>query len=699
MHVQRILQIALFSLVLLGHLGGAGAEQLWKVEEGRMTFHFYEQKLENSGLAMSNVEETVPAPDPTRMNMETPYWSFAITEDSDLQFEVANGRLGRGGVRDGSLRHAGGLTWIQDATGSAWEMRDFVVESVDPGSQVFYVRGGDREGPYLFKLSDARTRVHGNGRLLVLGGMEVRITGEWARAMNRPEFADRLVGLAEISGSSAFVSDLGDDPDPYVPQFAGGLRDVKLGKLENVNEVDRVGVHPAGISGVSMATTSCNVGDVDVEWYAPMETDHPSIAMCLYREMDGKFEQVGVSYMKHGFFALSNDQCTPCINHSDGTFLGVGCSDTYSSGNNADRTWLGPRGEWNPFTGIWDCVGSHFSGGQDDCIRRHGGSGHNAVDHRVQIKDADLDNSGATYYYEAYYVVRADDDKFNNWGSRVCTMTWDSSPGEWDFSTPASNNDLREGPAVLRWGDKQTWASTGADDGMIIVASDVIDLGVGQYRYCYAVLNYDSDRMARSFSVPVGQASVSNFAFNDPDLDDANDWTPAENNGMLIWETGEFSASPAGGAEANPLVLGYLYSFSFDADMAPQAANAVIGLYKPGGPGEVLADTWAPAVPSSVEESRLGASVLRLAGSRPNPLSPSTTIRFELGETMPVRMDIYDAQGKRIRTLMDGIQSAGSHSVVWDGAGADGRRVGSGVYYYQLKAARSAATSSVVVVQ
>jgi hypothetical protein len=117
--------------------------------------------------------------------------------------------------------------------------------------------------------------------------------------------------------------------------------------------------------------------------------------MAIYREYNGRFEQIGVSDMKHGFFALSNDDCTPCQHPSGGTFLGVGCSDTYGSSNNSDRQWLGPRDEWRSMPGTWECTGSHFSGDQADCVRRHGSSGHGSTDHRLVALDSELATPGA----------------------------------------------------------------------------------------------------------------------------------------------------------------------------------------------------------------------------------------------------------------------------------------------------------------
>ena len=54
----------------------------------------------------------------------------------------------------------------------------------------------------------------------------------------------------------------------------------------------------------------------------------------------------------------------------------------------------------------------------------------------------------------------------------------------------------------------------------------------------------------------------------------------------------------------------------------------------------------------------------------------------------PVRLDIYDVAGHRVRVLVDGLQKSGLHHVEWDGADASGMPVASGVYLYRLQTGR-----------
>lgn len=70
----------------------------------------------------------------------------------------------------------------------------------------------------------------------------------------------------------------------------------------------------------------------------------------------------------------------------------------------------------------------------------------------------------------------------------------------------------------------------------------------------------------------------------------------------------------------------------------------------------------------------------------PNPFNPETTLRVELPTAATVHLDVYDAAGQRIRTLLSQPLSAGVHAVRWDGRDARGRDVSSGAYFARLRA-------------
>ncbi len=76
----------------------------------------------------------------------------------------------------------------------------------------------------------------------------------------------------------------------------------------------------------------------------------------------------------------------------------------------------------------------------------------------------------------------------------------------------------------------------------------------------------------------------------------------------------------------------------------------------------------------------------RLEQNFPNPFNPETEISFELSESRPIQLQIFNLLGKEIRTLVNSKFDAGIHSIRWDGKDNDGTLGRSGVYLYQLQA-------------
>jgi hypothetical protein len=70
----------------------------------------------------------------------------------------------------------------------------------------------------------------------------------------------------------------------------------------------------------------------------------------------------------------------------------------------------------------------------------------------------------------------------------------------------------------------------------------------------------------------------------------------------------------------------------------------------------------------------------------PNPFNPTTTISFHVPQSSHVTLSIYDIAGHRINTLVNRTMEQGLERVVWDGRDAYGNPVGSGVYFYRVKA-------------
>jgi hypothetical protein len=71
----------------------------------------------------------------------------------------------------------------------------------------------------------------------------------------------------------------------------------------------------------------------------------------------------------------------------------------------------------------------------------------------------------------------------------------------------------------------------------------------------------------------------------------------------------------------------------------------------------------------------------------PNPVSGPAQIWFDLSVASPVRLGLFDLQGRRVRDLeRQPMMSPGRHIVQWDGLGEHGEHVPAGIYFLRLEA-------------
>jgi len=93
-----------------------------------------------------------------------------------------------------------------------------------------------------------------------------------------------------------------------------------------------------------------------------------------------------------------------------------------------------------------------------------------------------------------------------------------------------------------------------------------------------------------------------------------------------------------------------------------------------------------PKEPSIEDEVLATSSSAALAlQASPNPVAGKTKITFLLPSSGKVVVEIYNIQGKRIKTLNSGWLDEGAHSVVWRGDDEAGNRVSPGVYFCRLR--------------
>ncbi len=90
---------------------------------------------------------------------------------------------------------------------------------------------------------------------------------------------------------------------------------------------------------------------------------------------------------------------------------------------------------------------------------------------------------------------------------------------------------------------------------------------------------------------------------------------------------------------------------------------------------------------------------LRLSQNYPNPFGTATRIAYTLKEAGQASVTVYDALGREVRTLTQGMQAAGSHEVAWDGRNAAGAEAAGGLYLYRLRSGNESRTRTMILVR
>ena len=406
--------------------------------------------------------------------------------------------------------------------------------------------------------------------------------------------------LSGASGSLAALSLLAAQGAFAQPACTTVGPDVVIGDLTAPGNFNTVGE----IDVFSLGTAFCNIGDVPVR-FAASTNQHPVMTQNLYRlsAVDGamRFEQIGMSWCYHGFFALSQQLCCTDCQATDGTTLGVRCADPTTAARAASQVGLGPRRQVNAATGAfaYPPASPSWSGG---------------AARRLQVRLVDLDpvmHPGAQYFAE--HVAVAPDDAgaqndANNASHRHVTISAGTPSAGYSMLLAAPAQRGRA--AIFAWRDADPIVTivevTVEGDGLFLVAGRTTALtggGAGTWRYEYAVENVSSDQSGASLEVPLGfgAGDVSGVGFHDVHYHsgdgignvnfDGTDWAATITGAgggegdVIRWATTPFATNPS----ANALRWGTLYNFRFDSARPPVTGDVTIGLFKPGTMTSVVA--------------------------------------------------------------------------------------------------------------
>ena len=582
---------------------------------------------------------------------------FALREAGGLQFVVRDATLQK--FSGGSLRISGGYV-LRLADGGRIDLRDATLRVNAKNPLVLDLVSGDgkvwfQTDRIMFELTDAN-------RALTVHAADLRITPELAARLKAPEangwelgdFAANTV-VTTVGGGIEPNRSCSTYPWPgvAVPGVPGETYQADLFmsniSIQTVGCQSCTGASGTGIAGFAPSSTlKNNVNDgthqqtindpngtsnalyaADVAWFTkfsginpPYNNDqHPFLIWNLYRiNANGGISQVGRSGVKHAFVS-TNQGCTSTCGVYGGHALGLGCSDTYGSGNNDSPGDMGPRSEIIPAKGQWGRCGSIFD---TNCDGASNSSGNTSWTQRMKVPEQKLAHAsgdGNSYLFESWYIVRDDINIYNSMATESVNPQFSGT--QWSLSGASS---YRLGGAIDRWVDpttpgpnaKNTELST--SEGHAKVAVKVTDLGDGRWRYNYAVMNFDFARPETqgaepnlrvltnkgfdTFSVPV--PASSKIQSPQADVGDVNtdlNWHPSVAGGQLVFSSDASTPVFGGHNPPAPVALptldwGTLFAFSFISSSAPVDGMATLHVALAGTPASYDVATLVPGAGS-----------------------------------------------------------------------------------------------------
>jgi hypothetical protein len=425
-------------------------------------------------------------------------------------------------------------------------------------------------------------------------------------------FLIRLACLPQVyyGGGFTLTTGTGQPATPVPPPTAEGA-DIVTGDCWGVDSFGTDTVNGQTVRAFGLGGDGWNRGTQTLAWVGGTSR-HPVIAQNMYRDLNGRFDNIGIGWLKHGFASENASRYGPCATHfGDESTLGTNCADAYTAAQNGGRGGLGPRWDVNPITGS-------FTGNWSALV---GPTPTDVASRRLQVPTADWANPGAQYWVDVHYLS-ADDASWNNGRNNVSARRIVNIPASNTYnSTQIFSGSTTEisTTALQAWANRTNAAFPGAVQialvdfheltqpaldvngaasavmkacyGQFQVYSRVTDNGNGTWNYLYGVYNVNSHRAAATLSLRVpANSSETNYTFKAPfyhsgERIDNSPWTSSKAGGvrsfafnpvftptMTITNIGTVSVQP------NYVYWGSMYTYSFTCNTPPTIGTARLKL-------------------------------------------------------------------------------------------------------------------------
>ncbi|MHC5113337.1 MAG: hypothetical protein ACYTGP_02770 [Planctomycetota bacterium] len=399
------------------------------------------------------------------------------------------------------------------------------------------------------------------------------------------------LGQIDVGADTGNLPPTGENAADYAP--LGGIPDVWVFKISGLSNWSA-----SGFRAYSVGTTSCNTGSAPLTWNGGNNL-HPVIGQGMFKLAPGanghpRFEMLGQSWLKHGFCALDQTECTGSCQGTGCGSLGLGCSDPYTSGRNGSQGPAGPKWQVNATSGFFPYPPADppYSG---------------STARRLRVAQSDVQGGtqpGVKYFIEAAYVHPEDsaattENAGNNTSYREVNLTGTGVASSYQGLT------VQQVPALAAWAANDASVTTLVKkipgQGDVWVAYRVYDNLDGTWDYEYAVYNMNLNRSIGSFLLPItADVTLTDVGFHDVDYHsgdgigsvnfDGTDWPWTHQFNRLTYATEPFSVNQS----ANAIRWATQYNFRFTANTPPEPKTLSLGIFMPGTPSTTEVEVMGP---------------------------------------------------------------------------------------------------------
>ncbi|VAW39401.1 hypothetical protein MNBD_GAMMA01-819, partial [hydrothermal vent metagenome] len=453
----------------------------WQAYGGEADVKFMYSKLRDMQIQVS------PKPEFPNKHWDYNHLVFPISEKSKLELQMPYGNIEK--ITAGILQINSNFSMSFGK--STIKVSSFSLVPMDEptgNSDIVTFKFIDQDNSHLFTIDSVHIEYDKEKQLLLMANMDLFATKKLAELLQHPALENQVIGqihtyskLTIPENAKRELKGLTCASRPLWSPDAD--TDVSLIDIGTVQWVRNIGADKIVIAPSARLK---NVGTADVPWWQQFTPDsppynndqHPFLNWAIYREIDGRFEQLGYSGVKHAFLTI-NSNCT--LNCGNVHILWIGCEDVYGVGNNDSSFALGPRAEIEANAGTWENCGSFFD--PKPCTGNHRFSSNGLDENRLTVYTDDLTDANNTQIFmQAWYLIRDDINIFNTMGYRTIAPT-DSGFG-WEMNMGGT---FTNGAALDNYVTPNTTSAMAASqtvatgEGQFTVAVKVIDLGGGLY--------------------------------------------------------------------------------------------------------------------------------------------------------------------------------------------------------------------------